>query len=99
MRLATIVDEGRATAAVVEGRRVLALAVPGAGLDSVRAIAAGGEAALRQVGEWVRSQPAGAHRALEDVVLGPAVTDPGAIYTIGLNYASPGDEADADAAA
>ena len=95
MRLATIVDEGRATAAVVEGRRVLPLAIPGAELDSMRAIAAGGEAALRRVGEWVRGQPAGAFRALEDVVLGPAIPDPGAIYTIGLNYAAPGEALDA----
>ncbi|HTS15563.1 MAG TPA: fumarylacetoacetate hydrolase family protein [Candidatus Sulfotelmatobacter sp.] len=91
MRLATIVEDERLSAAVVEGRRVLPLAVPGTGLDSVRAIAAGGEAGLRRVGEWVLGQPARAYRALDDVVLGPAVPDPGAIYTIGLNYAAPGE--------
>jgi len=56
----------------------------------VRGIAAAGAAALRLVGEWASDRPASALRALDGVELGPAVPDPGAIYTIGLNYRPPG---------
>ena len=37
-----------------------------------------------------RSSP-GAWRSLSETTLGPAIPDPGAIYTIGLNYRSPDD--------
>jgi 2-keto-4-pentenoate hydratase/2-oxohepta-3-ene-1,7-dioic acid hydratase in catechol pathway len=95
MRLATVHHEGRWVAAVVGGDRVLPLVTAGAGFESVRAIAAGGAAALDRVAEWADRRPESAWRALAEVVLGPAVADPGAVYTIGLNYrpsgVGPGD--------
>jgi 2-keto-4-pentenoate hydratase/2-oxohepta-3-ene-1,7-dioic acid hydratase in catechol pathway len=95
MRLATVHHEGRWVAAVVGGDRVLPLVTAGAGFESVRAIAAGGAAALGRVAEWADRRPESAWRALAEVVLGPAVADPGAVYTIGLNYrpsgVGPGD--------
>lgn len=90
MRLATIVEGGRARAAVVRDGAYLPLEVAEPGLDSVRRIAAGGDEGLRRVRDWVERQPAEAYRALDGVELGPAVPDPGAIFTIGLNYATPG---------
>ncbi|MEP6639949.1 MAG: fumarylacetoacetate hydrolase family protein [Chloroflexota bacterium] len=56
------------------------------GLAGIRAIAAGGAAALDRLQVWLDAQPAGAGRPLDTVTLGPAVPDPGAIYTVGLNY-------------
>jgi 2-keto-4-pentenoate hydratase/2-oxohepta-3-ene-1,7-dioic acid hydratase in catechol pathway len=91
MRLATIVEAGRPWVGVVRGTRFLPLAIPDAGLDSVRAIAASGDEGLRHVREWVDAQPHGAYRPLDGVVLGPALADPGAIYTVGLNYRTPGE--------
>ncbi|HXR27116.1 MAG TPA: fumarylacetoacetate hydrolase family protein [Candidatus Baltobacteraceae bacterium] len=94
MRFATVIDDGGATVAVlVDERRILPLVGAGPGLDSVRGLAAGGQAGLRRVGEWVRQQPPRLYRSLDDVELGPAVPDPGAIYTIGLNYGAPDDDA------
>jgi 2-keto-4-pentenoate hydratase/2-oxohepta-3-ene-1,7-dioic acid hydratase in catechol pathway len=95
MRLTTIVDQGRVTAAVVRDRRVLPLGLPEAGFESIRAIAAGGTAAAARIGSWVEAQPDAAYRPLEAVTLGPAVADPGAIYTIGHNYLDPNDPDDA----
>ena len=48
---------------------------------------------LGRVRDWATRQPERAWRPLEDIELGPAVPDPGAIYTIGLNYAAPGEAA------
>ena len=93
MRLATIRADGRLEAALIEGIRVLPLA--DSGLTSVREIAAGGSAALDRVAAWGDRAPADAWRPLDDVEFGPAIPDPGAIYTIGLNYA-PVDGPDAD---
>ena len=91
MRFATIVEGRRPSVAVVGDGRFLPLTLPGAGLDSVRAIAAGGPAGLRRIEAWVAAQPAAAYRPLDDVQLGPAVPDPGAIYTVGENYRSVGE--------
>jgi 2-keto-4-pentenoate hydratase/2-oxohepta-3-ene-1,7-dioic acid hydratase in catechol pathway len=99
MRLATFVDDsraGRAAVGLVVGDRVLALAIGDPGLDSVRRIAAGGVAALRRVRAWADAQPDAAWRALDGVVLGPALPDPGAVYTVGLNYRSSGRPGDAE---
>jgi 2-keto-4-pentenoate hydratase/2-oxohepta-3-ene-1,7-dioic acid hydratase in catechol pathway len=74
---------------VVRDGRFLPVVVPDARLGSLREIAASGADGLARVGEWVRDQPQRAYRSLEGITLGPAVPDPGAIYTIGLNYASP----------
>lgn len=86
MRLATITDDGGPTAALVADRRLLPLAGSGIGLDSVRAIAAGGDPALERLRAWADRQPDRAYRSLAGAQLGPVVPDPGAIYTIGLNY-------------
>ena len=91
MRFATIIEDGRPRVAVVRDRRVLPLAVPDPGLGSVRGIAASGADGLERVRAWVEREPAQAYRSIDDVELGPAVPDPGAIYTIGLNYATPGE--------
>jgi 2-keto-4-pentenoate hydratase/2-oxohepta-3-ene-1,7-dioic acid hydratase in catechol pathway len=96
MRLATIVEDGRAMVAVVHGQRVLPLALEDGRLGSMREIAASGADGLRQIREWVHRQPERAYRSMHEVTLGPAVPDPGAIYTIGLNYA-PAGEADGEA--
>ena len=90
MRFATIVEDGSASVAVVLDRRVLPLALPDARLGSLRQIAAAGVDGLEQVREWMRVQPDRAYRSIDDVELGPAVPDPGAIYAIGRNYANPG---------
>ena len=92
MRFATVIEDGGATVVVVDERRILPLAGAGPGLDSVRGLAASGAAGQERVRDWARAQPARRYRSLHDVELGPAVPDPGAIYTIGLNYAAPGDE-------
>jgi 2-keto-4-pentenoate hydratase/2-oxohepta-3-ene-1,7-dioic acid hydratase in catechol pathway len=92
MRLATIVEGGRPSVAVVVDDRCLPVATGDPGLDtSVRAIAASGPEGLARLQDWAARQPDAAHRSLADVELGPAVADPGAIYTVGLNYRAPGD--------
>ncbi len=91
MRLATIVNGGRLAPAVVGEGRALPLAPDDAGLDSIRRIAAGGAAALERVRDWAARQPDRAYRSIDGVELAPAVPDPGAIYTIGLNYRAPGE--------
>lgn len=86
MRLATIVDEERVSLAVVRDESVLP--VPGAdpAFASIRDLAAAGAGGLARLRNWAREQPAAAHRSLVDVALGPAVPNPGAIFTIGHNY-------------
>jgi len=91
MRFATIFQDGRASVAVVRDGGYLPLAVPDPRLGSLRGIAASGADGLAQIRAWVAVQPERAYRSLDDIELGPAVPDPGAIYTIGLNYAPPGD--------
>ncbi|MEO6207608.1 MAG: fumarylacetoacetate hydrolase family protein, partial [Candidatus Limnocylindrales bacterium] len=56
----------------------------------MRAIAAGGAPALERLRAWLDEQPPDARMPLASVTLGPAVPDPGAIYTVGLNYDGPG---------
>jgi 2-keto-4-pentenoate hydratase/2-oxohepta-3-ene-1,7-dioic acid hydratase in catechol pathway len=91
MRFATILEAGRTSVAVVQGPRLLPLAMPDALLGSLRGIAASGPLGLQSVRAWVHRQPDRAYRSVDGVELGPAVPDPGAIYTIGLNYAVPGE--------
>jgi 2-keto-4-pentenoate hydratase/2-oxohepta-3-ene-1,7-dioic acid hydratase in catechol pathway len=88
MRLATMVENGHSSVALIRDRGVLPLAIPLAGLDSMRRIAASGAEGLQLVRDWAERQPERAYRSLADVELGPAVPDPGAVYTIGLNYAA-----------
>lgn len=91
MQFATIVEHGRSSVAVVRDRRLLPLAIPDAGLDSVRSVAASGAQGLQRIRDWVLGQPERAYRSIGDVELGPAVPDPGVIYTVGLNYTAPGE--------
>ena len=93
MRFATVIDDGGAIAAVlVDDRRVLPLAGAGPSLDSMRGLAASRR--LRRVRDWARQQPPRLYRSLsDDIQIGPAVPDPGAVYAIGLNYAPPDDPA------
>jgi 2-keto-4-pentenoate hydratase/2-oxohepta-3-ene-1,7-dioic acid hydratase in catechol pathway len=91
MRLATVVVDGRLAAALVRDERLLSLEAIG----SIRALAAQGTNALERVRAWADNQPADAWRPLSETRLGPAVPDPGAIYTIGLNYRAPDEQADA----
>jgi 2-keto-4-pentenoate hydratase/2-oxohepta-3-ene-1,7-dioic acid hydratase in catechol pathway len=90
MRLATVLVDGRALPAVVRDDTVVRIDTRATGLAGIRAIAAGGPAALDRLRAWLDEQPADAGTSLEAVTLGPAVPDPGAIYTVGLNYDGPG---------
>jgi 2-keto-4-pentenoate hydratase/2-oxohepta-3-ene-1,7-dioic acid hydratase in catechol pathway len=90
MRLATIIEGGQPVVAIVRGERLLPLTTEGLGPTSMRAIAASGPDGLDRIGEWAERQPEVAYRSADEVGLGPAVPDPGAIYTVGLNYRAPG---------
>ncbi len=91
MRLATILIEGRPRPAIVrDNDTVVRIDTRATGLAGMRAIAAGGETALARLVTWLDAQPADAGMPLADVTLGPVVPDPGAIYTVGLNYDGPG---------
>jgi 2-keto-4-pentenoate hydratase/2-oxohepta-3-ene-1,7-dioic acid hydratase in catechol pathway len=90
MQLATIVVDGRPAVAAVRDGRVVPIATGDPRLDaSVRAIAASGPDGERRIEAWLADQVDDVARSLDDVVLGPAVPDPGAIYTVGLNYRAP----------
>jgi 2-keto-4-pentenoate hydratase/2-oxohepta-3-ene-1,7-dioic acid hydratase in catechol pathway len=95
MRFATVIEGGRPTAAVVLGGLYLALSMPDDEPASMRGIAAVGDDGVRRIRDWAERQPKHAYRQLSQVKLGPVVPDPGAIYTIGLNYrASDGPDID-----
>lgn len=96
MRFATIVEDDRLSVAVVRDRSCLVLALPEPGFASLRDIAARGAVGLQHVDGWVRSQPEAAYRSIDDVVLGPVIPDPGAIYTVGHNYLASGERRAAD---
>jgi 2-keto-4-pentenoate hydratase/2-oxohepta-3-ene-1,7-dioic acid hydratase in catechol pathway len=93
MRLATLLDGGRPSVAILREGRYLPLSVEGDEFGSLRAIAASGRSGLARIRAWADGQPETAYRALEMAVYGPAIPDPGAIYTVGLNYAAPGEPA------
>jgi 2-keto-4-pentenoate hydratase/2-oxohepta-3-ene-1,7-dioic acid hydratase in catechol pathway len=94
VRLATVVAGGRPAVAIVLDDRCLPVTTGDPALDaSVRAIAASGPHGLGRLGAWAGRQPASAWRSLADAEIGPAVADPGAIYTVGLNYRAPGEAA------
>lgn len=89
MRFATLAgDGGPPTAAVVESGRALPIVLPDGSRPAVRVLA-GDPTLLDAVRSWAGAQPATAWRALHELGLGPAVSDRGAIYTVGLNYRSP----------
>jgi 2-keto-4-pentenoate hydratase/2-oxohepta-3-ene-1,7-dioic acid hydratase in catechol pathway len=82
MRLATILEAGRPT-------------VADAGLGaSIREIAGLGPDEVHRLAAWVDAQPRDAGRPLDAVEFAAAIPDPGAIYTVGLNYRSSGDGPD-----
>ncbi len=90
MRLTTILDEGRRRPVVVRADdTVVVIDTRATGLAGIRALAAGGATALARLESWLEGQPAEVGTPLADAILGPAVPDPGAIYTIGLNYDDP----------
>jgi len=95
VRFATIIDEGRPTVALVRDGRVLRLDQLHPSFDSMRALAASGAHVLDRVRAWADRQPEAGYRPIGEVTLGPVVPDPGAIYTIGLNY-RPADGDDLD---
>jgi 2-keto-4-pentenoate hydratase/2-oxohepta-3-ene-1,7-dioic acid hydratase in catechol pathway len=90
MRLASI-EDGRV--AIVRDDLVLPL---DSSFGSIRGLAIAGPQGLDRARAWADGQPAGAWLHLGDVAIGPAVPDPGAIYTIGLNYAPSGGGPDPD---
>ncbi len=92
MRIATLARSDGAGLAVADRDRILPVATGVAA--SMAALAGGGPAALEALATWTAAQPEAAWRSLASVRLGPAVPDPGAVYTIGLNYREPGDGAD-----
>lgn len=84
MRLATLQD-GRV--GLVREDQVLAI---DAELGSIRALATAGAIGIDRLRSWADRQPGDAWRPLAGVVLAPAVPEPGAIFTIGLNYRAAG---------
>jgi len=95
MRLATLAADPR-SAVLVRGPRLVSLGAASAPFHTVREIAGAGAEGRRGVDAWADEQAADAWRPLESAGLGPAVPDPGAIYTIGLNYRGPGAPAGDD---
>jgi 2-keto-4-pentenoate hydratase/2-oxohepta-3-ene-1,7-dioic acid hydratase in catechol pathway len=88
MRLATIIDQGRPRVGVVSGDQLVVLPALG---GSMRQIVSRG---IREVRGWVRGLAESEYLPLHEFELGPAIPDPGAIYTIGLNYRDPGNNGD-----
>ena len=91
MRLATIVDGGRSVIAVVRDDRVL----PVDDGSTMRHLATASPDGVDRFRGWVDARPGDRWLPLVEVELRAAVPDPGAIYTIGLNYRTPGESLDA----
>lgn len=96
MRLATLLTDDGALPAVVRDGRAVPLE-PALGFASVRDVCAAGRAGLDRITAWLAgaSPEMGAALDAPETRLGPAVPDPGAIYTIGRNY-GPADGPDPD---
>ena len=91
MRLATLVDaDGSFVAAVVEVDKALPIRLEDGARPGIRALAAD-PALFDRVRAWAGTRPAASWLPLAACTLGPAIPDPGAIYTIGLNYRAPGE--------
>lgn len=86
MRLATILDEDRPVLAVVDGDRLL----PVDDGSSTWDVAVAGPEGLTRLQALATQASASDWRPIGSVTLGPAIPDPGAIYTVGLNYDGPG---------
>jgi 2-keto-4-pentenoate hydratase/2-oxohepta-3-ene-1,7-dioic acid hydratase in catechol pathway len=91
MRLATIVEGDRTVVGHVRGDRYLPIPSDERASGSTTALARGVSAALERARAFVSVGPESEWRPLEGVSFGPAVRDPGAIYTIAANYRSPWD--------
>jgi 2-keto-4-pentenoate hydratase/2-oxohepta-3-ene-1,7-dioic acid hydratase in catechol pathway len=87
MRLATIGLDGAYRVVVVRDDDSV-LTLPDG--RTMRELAGAGPAAMADLSTWADAQPPDAGIRLADVTLGPVVPDPGAIYTVGLNYDGPG---------
>jgi 2-keto-4-pentenoate hydratase/2-oxohepta-3-ene-1,7-dioic acid hydratase in catechol pathway len=92
MRLATILVDGGPVVFVLEGDWALAIDDG----SSMRDVAASGPEGLARLSAWVDARPDGSFQPMTAVAYGPAVPDPGAIYTFGLNYRPPGVDAARD---
>jgi 2-keto-4-pentenoate hydratase/2-oxohepta-3-ene-1,7-dioic acid hydratase in catechol pathway len=91
VRLATLVEpDGTLVSAVVEGDRALPITLADGPRPDIRALA-GDPLLLERVRAAVGGRAADDWRPLDACTLGPAVPDPGAIYTIGRNYRAPGE--------
>lgn len=88
MRFATLSTPRGPIAAVVRDGTCLPITLPG--LTSIRQIAAAGDEGLELVGAFARAGARASWLPIDKLELGPAVPDPGAIFTIGLNYDGPG---------
>ena len=89
MRLATIVLDGGLRTAVVRGDRVVPIELPLRIHPTMRGLAEG-QVALDDIEAMAASQPDDAGLPIDAARFAPVVPDPGAIYTIGLNYDGPG---------
>lgn len=89
MRLATIIHDQMFRTAAVRGDRVVPIELPFHLRPTMRDLAAG-SVVLADVRAWLDAQPVDAGMPLHAVTFGPAVPDPRAIYTVGLNYDGPG---------
>jgi 5-carboxymethyl-2-hydroxymuconate isomerase len=92
MRFATTLDDDDSPrlAAVRDGRFV-SLPTGESWPASMRSLAGAGPRALDRIGAWLDEQPDDAFQALAGTRIAPALPDPGAVFTIGLNY--DGDDA------
>ena len=91
MRLATIAEDGEASVVVViSDDRFVELELPHAWRPTMRELAVFSSDEMRAVDDWVDQQPSAAWRSFVGIKLGPAVKQPGGIYTVGLNYDGPG---------
>jgi 2-keto-4-pentenoate hydratase/2-oxohepta-3-ene-1,7-dioic acid hydratase in catechol pathway len=88
MRIATALLDDHAELVAIRDGRAIALPPTDAAFTSMRSLAAAGAPAVERLRAWLGSVPAGAGEPLASVELDAAVPDPGAIYTIGENYAS-----------
>lgn len=86
MRLATVVDDAGAFAVgVVRNDEVLVLPSDPPAWSSLRVIAGADASTLVAIDAWLATERPPS-RPLGSVTLGPAIPDPGAVYTIGRNY-------------
>lgn len=93
MRLATVRIDGRLAVGAVRESGLLLLDGFGPATGSMRSLAAADSATIARLADWIEGRPPDEHRSLESIELAAVVPDPGAIYTIGHNYA--GGETDA----